>query len=80
MSGRTELPPFRLSIHRFGAEGCFEKAHVLRFLGRWIINREDYSWSECFPLPYSGKIRADPTYKDRAAQIVGHILGSLIGP
>lgn len=54
---RAELPPFR-------------KARVLRSLGLWVISREDYSWSEYFPLSCSGKIRADPICKQTAAQVV----------
>lgn len=36
---------------------------MLRSLGLWIISREDYSWSEYFPLPCSGKLRFDPICK-----------------
>ena len=43
---------------------------MLRSLGLWVISREDYSWSEYFPLPCSGKLRVDPICKHTVAHVV----------
>ena len=63
---RSRTLSFGLSDFGSGEEGCFRRPVRSGFLDSgW--SAEDYSRSEHFPLPCSGKIRADPIHRQRAA-------------